>query len=117
MHGAMTKRALADFGTEDEGGAPRSMFFDAPPKTREYVFRKYHEELVAILSVAKKRAKEAELILAGRSTTSSSEGNAAETPPCQVCCQHVYLPVYPAGPRDNGEFESRCEKCGLPQYR
>ena len=81
------------------------------------MFRKYHEEFVAILSVARKRAKEAELILAGRSMASSSERNAAEPPPCQVCRQHVYMPVYPTGSRDDGEFESRCEKCGLDQYR
>ena len=73
------------------------------------------QELTAILTISKRRAKEVELILARRSP--STEGSAAEPPPpCQVCCAHVFLPVYPSGPRDNGEFESRCEKCGLPEY-
>ena len=73
------------------------------------------QELAAILTISKRRAKEVELILARRSP--STEGSAAEPPPpCQVCCAHVFLPVYPSGPRDNGEFESRCEKCGLPEY-
>ena len=73
------------------------------------------QELTAILTISKRRAKEVELILAKRSP--STERSAAEPPPpCQVCCAHVFLPVYPSGPRDNGEFESRCEKCGLPEY-
>ena len=73
------------------------------------------QELTAILTIRKRRAKDVELILARRSP--STEGRAAEPPPpCQVCCAHVFLPVYPSGPRDNGEFESRCEKCGLPEF-
>ena len=75
------------------------------------------EDLQALLRVSKKRVKRLELLLARRAKESDARG--PDTPsepkpptPCMACCKHVWINKI-TGPRDNGDYDLVCERCGL----
>ena len=77
------------------------------------------EEMQALLWIGKKRVKRLEVHLAKRIKDSSDEattpGATTEPKPkttCVVCCEHVWR-NRSIGPRDNGEYDLVCERCGL----
>ena len=71
------------------------------------------EELEALLLVNRKKVKELEVLLAKRAQESDATSyEPARTLPCRVCCLHVWR-NRATGPRDNGEKDLVCEKCGL----
>ena len=75
------------------------------------------EDLQALLWVSKKKVKRLELLLARRlkdvDVASTDLPPEPKPPaPCMSCCHHVWINKI-TGPRDNGDYDLVCERCGL----
>ena len=67
------------------------------------------EDLQALLWVNKKKVKRLELLLARR----LKDVDVTKPPaPCMSCCNHVWINKITC-PRDNGDYDLVCERCGL----
>ena len=61
-------------------------------------------ELLAMLRKARRRVRRLEMLLQMAERQAMSR------------CEHDWVPEYPSGPRDNGEYLwYRCSKCGMTE--
>ena len=113
---------LLSWGRERECGlsvaaeSTRALVPSAPCPSMKHVAELGTEDLQALLWVSRKRVKKLELLLARRAKESDASG--PDTPsepkptPCMSCCNHVWINKI-TGPRDNGDYDLVCERCGL----
>ena len=114
--------SLLSWGRERECGlsvaaeSSRALVPSAPCLSMKHVAELGTEDLQALLWVSRKRVKKLELLLARRAKESDASG--PDTPsepkptPCMSCCNHVWINKI-TGPRDNGDYDLVCERCGL----